>query len=137
MRQFRQRIDLIHELAQLRTAKEIADDRRERLGINQFLGPDRFDALIEKRHAFLDEAFGAGEADAALVGEQFAHGADTAAAEVVNVVETAFTFFEAKQIFRGGDKVVLGQNARVIVLEAEFLVDLIATNTAKVIALGI
>jgi hypothetical protein len=43
--------------------------------------------LIEQRHAFLDEAFGTSEADAALVGEQFAHRADAAAAQVIDVVQ--------------------------------------------------
>jgi hypothetical protein len=56
------------------------------LGLISFCG-DIFDALIEQRHALLDEAFGAGQADAALVGEQFAHRAHAAAAQVVNVVQ--------------------------------------------------
>ena len=87
VRQFRERIDLIHELRQLAAAKEIADDRRERLRIDELLRRHRLDALIEQRHAFLDEAFGARQADAALVGEQFADRADAAAAEMVNVVQ--------------------------------------------------
>ncbi len=71
----------------LAAAKEIADDRRQRLRIDQFLRRHRFDALIEQRHAFLDETFGARQADAALVGEQFADRADAAAAQMVNVVQ--------------------------------------------------
>src|SRR5260221_5603662 len=71
VREFRERIDLVHELRQLRAAKEIADDRRERLWIDQFLRHHRLDALIEQRHAFLHETFRARETDAALVGKQF------------------------------------------------------------------
>ena len=138
MRQFGQRIDLVHELAELGAAEEIADDGRERLGIDEFLGRHGLDALIEQRHAFLDEAFGAGEADAALVGEQFADGADAAAAEVVNVVHAAFAFLEAEQIFRGGHQVGLGQNAGFfLVLEAEFLVDLVTAHAAQIVAFRI
>ena len=85
--QFGQRIDLVHELRKLAAAEEIADDGRERLGIDQLLRRHAFQALIEQRHALLDQAFGAGQADAALVGEQFAHGADAAAAEVIDVVQ--------------------------------------------------
>src|SRR5208283_316003 len=97
VRQLGQRIDLIHELAELRAAKEIANDRRERLRVDQFLRRHLLDALIEQRHAFLDETFRAREANAALVGEQFADRADAAAAKMVNVVHAAFTFFEAEQ----------------------------------------
>ena len=78
-----------------------------------FCGVMRFDALIEQRHALLDQAFGAGQADAALVGEQFAHRADAAAAQMVNVVQRAFALFEAEQILRRGHQIFLGQDARV------------------------
>src|SRR6185503_4668357 len=103
--QFGQRIDLVHELAELRPAEEIADDGGERLGIDELLGRHRFEALIEERHAFLDEAFGAGEADAALIGEEFAHGPDAAAAEVIDVVGAALALLEAEQILGGVDQV--------------------------------
>ena len=43
--------------------------------------------MVEQRHALFHETLGAGEADAALVGEQFADGADAAAAEMIDVVE--------------------------------------------------
>ncbi len=136
--QFGQRIDLVHELAQLRAAKEIADDRRKRLRIDEFLRRHRLDALVEQRHALLDEAFGARETDAALVGEQFADRADAAAAEMVNVVHAALALFEAEQIFGRGHQIVLGQNARaVLVLEAELLVDLVTADAAQIVALGI
>jgi hypothetical protein len=94
--------------------------------------------MVEQRHAFLDEAFGAGEADAALIGKQFTDGADAAAAEMVDVIEAAFALLEAEQIFRGGDQVILGQDARVFpVFEAEFLVDFVTADAAQVVALGI
>src|SRR5438128_2252788 len=87
VRQFGQRIDLVHELRKLAAAEEIANHRRQRLGVDQLLWRHRFEALIEQRHALLDQAFGASEADTALVGEQFADGAHPAAAEVIDVIE--------------------------------------------------
>src|SRR3954471_14608181 len=84
VRQFRQRIDLIHELRKLAAAKEIPDDGRERLRIDELLRRHAFDTLIEQIHALFDQAFGAGQTDAALVGEQFAHRSNAAAAEVID-----------------------------------------------------
>src|SRR5258706_73325 len=95
--QLRQRVNLIHELRKLTAAEEIPYDRRERFGIDQFLRGHAFHALIEKGHALLDQALGAGQTDPALIGEQFAHGADTTAAEVIDVVQAAFALFKAEQ----------------------------------------
>src|SRR6202041_3255171 len=56
--EFRQRIDLVHELRELAAAEEIPDDGGERLGIDELLRGHAFHALIEQGHAFLDEALG-------------------------------------------------------------------------------
>ncbi len=90
-----QRVGLIHELRELAAAEEVADDRGQRLRVDQLLRRHAFDVHVEQGHALLDEALGAGEADAALVGEQFADGADAAAAEVIDVVEHAFAAAQA------------------------------------------
>src|SRR5690242_5279329 len=132
-----ERIDLIHELRQLAASEEIADDSGKRFRIDELLRRHRFDTLIEERHALFDEAFGAGQADAALVGEQFAHRTDAAAAEMVNIVEAAFALFEAEEIFRRHDEVVLGQDTGIVVLETELLVDLVTADATEIIALGI
>ncbi len=107
------------------------------LGLIEFLGGHALDALIEEGHALLDEALGASQAHAALVGEQFTHRADAAAAQVIDVVQAAFALFEAKQILGCGHQVGLGQDAGVAALDAELLVDLVAADPAQVIALGI
>ena len=135
--QFGQRIDLVHELRELAAAEEIADDRRERLGIDELLRRHAFQALIEQRHALLDQALGAGQADAALVGQQFAHRADAAAAQVVNVVQRAFALFQAEQILGRRHQVFLGQDAGVAALDAELLVDLVTADAAQIITLGV
>jgi len=138
VREFRQRIDLIHELAQLRAAEEITDDGGKRLGIDELLRRHRLDTLVKQRHALLDEALGARQTDAALVGQQFADRADAAAAEMVNVVHAALALFEAKQIFRRDDQIVFGQDARAfLVLEAKFLIDLVTSDAAQIVTLRI
>ena len=129
--QFGQRIDLIHELGKLAAPKEIADHGGQRLGIDQLLRRHALQALIEQRHALLDQALRAGQADAALIGQQFAHRADAAAAQVINVVQRAFALFEAQQIFRGGDQVFLGQDAGIAALDAQLLVDLVTADPAQ------
>jgi hypothetical protein len=109
--QLGQRIDLVHELAQLGAAEEVADDGGERLGIDELLGRHRVHALVEERHALLDQTLGAGEADAALVGEQFADRTDAAAAQVIDVIQAAFALLEHEQVAGGGDQVLAGEYA--------------------------
>ena len=135
--QLGQRIDLVHELRELAAAEEIADDGGQRLRVDELLRRHAFDALIEQRHALLDEALGAGQADAALVGEQFADGADAAAAEMIDVVQAAFALFQAQEILGGGDQIFLGQDAGIAALDAELLVDLVTADAAEVVALRI
>ena len=58
------------------------------LGLISFWGDMGSTPLIEEGHALLDQAFGAGQAHPALVGEQFADRADAAAAQVIDVIQT-------------------------------------------------
>ena len=136
VRDLGERVDLVHELRQLRTREEIADDGRQRLRVDQLLRRDRVDALVVHRHALADETLGAAEADAALVGEQFADGADAAGAEVIDVVDDADALLQADEILRGGDDVGALEDALLeLGLEAELLVDLVAADAAEVVAL--
>ena len=90
VRQLGQRIRLIHKLRELRAAKEIANHGAECLRIDQLLRRHAVDVDVKQRHALLHQPLGPGQADAALVGQQFAHRADTPAAQVINVVQSAF-----------------------------------------------
>ena len=137
MRQFGQRIDLVHELRKLAASEEITDDGRERFGIDQFLRRHRLDPLVEQGHALFDQTLGAGQADAALVGQQFAHGANAAAAQMVDIIQAAFALFEAQQILGRRHQVGLGQDARIATLNAELLVDLVTANASQIVTLGI
>ena len=78
------------------------------------------------------------EADAALVGEQLADGADAAGTEVIDVVDDAVALLQADEILRGGDDVGARRECAARVgLEAELLVDLVAADAAEIVALRI
>ena len=85
VRDFGQRVRLVHELRQLAGPEELLDHRRDRLGVDQVVRHQRLDLL--EAHALLDRALHADETDAVLVLEQLAHRADAAVAEVVDVVD--------------------------------------------------
>ena len=107
-------------------------------GLISFCGRDRVDALVVHRHALADEALRAGEAHAALVGEELADGADAAAAEVVDVVDDALALAQAHEVLGRGDDVGALEDALLeLGLEAELLVDLVAADAAEVVALRV
>ena len=82
-------------------------------GLISFCGVMPSMLMSNKRHALLHQTLRAGETDAALVGEQFADGADAAAAEVIDVVERAFAAAQADQILDRGDEILVGHDALV------------------------
>ena len=85
VRDFGQRIRLVHELRKLRRTEELANRGRHRLGVHE-VARHRGEHVLLNGHLFLDRAFHAFEADAELIFEQFADGADAAVAEVIDVV---------------------------------------------------
>ena len=138
VRQFGERVRLIHELRELRTAEEITHDCAKRLWVDQLLRRHAVDVDVEQRHALFDEPLRAGETDAALVGEQFTDRADAAAAEMIDVIERAFATAQVDQIFDRRDEILVGQNAfPEINVDAEFLVELVTSNAAEIIFLWI
>src|SRR6187402_3941250 len=85
VRQFCERICLIHELRQLRSTEKIPDDRAERFRINELLRRHPIHVDVEQSHSLLHETLGASKTDPALVGQQFAYSTHTAAAKVVDI----------------------------------------------------
>jgi hypothetical protein len=59
----------------------------------------------------LTEALGAGQADAALVREEFADGTDTAGTEVIDIIEHALAAAELGEILDGSDEILGGDHA--------------------------
>ena len=133
-----QGVGLIHELAQLAGAEELLDRRHQGLGVHQ-LG--RGEALgLTHGHAFLDDPLEAVQAHAHLVLQQFAHGANAAVAEVVDVIEggAAHIELEVDQVIDRAQHVLRREGAGGVGdRETQLLVDLVATNAAQVVALGI
>ena len=85
MRKARERVRLIHELTQLRGAKELLQRSYDRADVDDRLRRDR--VLILGRQAFTDDALHAVKANAESVLNQLANSAQAAVAEVLVFVE--------------------------------------------------
>ena len=90
--QARERVRLVHELGELAAGEELAHDGAEGLGVHEARRAEHLALVVGvlaagHRHALVDRALRAREADAALVLQQLARGADAAGAEVVDVVD--------------------------------------------------
>jgi hypothetical protein len=84
VRQAGQRVVLVHELRQLAGAEELLDRRHDRADVDQGLRGDRLDVL--GGHPLAHDALHPGQAGADLVLDELADAAQTAVAEVVDVV---------------------------------------------------
>ena len=84
MREFRQRVVLVHELRELGRTEEFLDRSDDRTDVDEGLRRDDVDVL--DRHALADDALHAREADAELILQQFTDCADAAVAEMVDIV---------------------------------------------------
>ena len=104
VRDFRQRIRLIHELRQLRRSEEFADRGHHRFSVDQVVRHRRRHFLVHA-HLFLDRAFHADQADAELVFEQLANRAHAAIAKVIDVVDGADVLAQLEQVLDGRVKV--------------------------------
>ncbi len=134
VRQLRQRIRLIHELRKLRATEEIANDRAQRLRIDQLLRRHAVDVDVEQRHALFHQTLGARETDAALVGQQLADRAHAAAAEMIDVVERAFAPAQIDQVLDRGDEIFVRQNALAkIDVDPKLLVDFVTADPAEIV----
>ena len=133
---FRQRVHLVHELRQLRGAEEFANRGSSRLGVDQVLRHDRVD--LDRRHAFLDRALHAQQAETVLVLHQLADRTDAAVAEVVDVVDLALAVAQVDQHLDHGQDVVLAQDTDGVGdVEVETHVHLDAADGRQVVALGV
>ncbi len=134
---FRQRVGLVHELGQLGRAEEFLEGRHDGLRIDQVVRHDGSQLLVH-RHLFLDGPFHAHQADAELVLQQFAHGADAAVAEVVDVIGLPVPGGEEQEVAQHVDEVGMGQDPLVqgIVLP-ELQVGLQPPDPGEVVALRV
>ena len=104
VRQLCQRVVLVHELRERRGTEEFLDRGSYRTDIDQALRGYHVEVL--DGHALADDALHAGEADADLVLEQLAYAAQTAVAQMVNVVYRADAVAQVEQVADGGEHIV-------------------------------
>ena len=91
-------------------------------------------------HALAHDALHTAHADTELVGDELAHGTDAAVAKVVDVVglEAVLACSKGQQVAKGGNDVLVGKDGDILGgVQTELLVDLIAANTSKVVALRV
>ena len=132
----RQRIGLVHELRELRGAEELAHRGSRRLRIDQVLRHDGVD--IDRRHALLDRALHAQQADAVLIFHQLADRAHPAIAEMIDVVDLALAVAQIDQRADDGNDVFLAQHAHGVGrVEVETHVHLHAADGGQVVALAV
>ena len=136
--QLGQRVGLVHELGELRTAEEITHDGGKRLRVDEFLRGHALDVHVEQSHALFHQTLRAGKADAALVGKKLAYRADAAGTKVIDVIDDAFALFQLQDVADGGEEILGHHNALVgIDSNAEFLVDLVTADAGEVVFLRV
>ena len=108
VRDFRQRVVLVHELRQLRGAEELLDRGRHRLGVDHLLRHQRLG--LGDRQALLDRALDAHQADAERVLGHLADAAHAAVAQVVDVIDRAVAVADVDQHLEHVEDVVLRQD---------------------------
>lgn len=137
--EFGERIDLVHELRQLRAREELLHRSGDWTWVDELPRDDGLD--IAGTHAVLDVSDHTIESDTELVLDEFAHGAHAAIAEVVDIVRLAFRIIiEADDFADDENEVVDIQNAvffLVGTIDFEPLIEPIAADGAEVIALEI
>ena len=136
VRDLGERVGLVHELGELRAPEELLDHGRDRLGVDQVVRHQVLDFL--QAHALLDGALHPDQADAVLVLQELAHGADAAVAEVVDVVDVTLAVFQLDQVAHHLEDVLAGERHAVKRhVHAELVVQLQAADRGEVVALGV
>ena len=127
VRDFGERVGLIHELRELRGSEEFFDHRRDRLGVDQLRRGQRFD--LRETHALLDRLLHANQTDAVLVLQQLTDRADAPVAKVVDIIDLTLLVLQVDQVLNHLQDVIAGQRGLGIrVRQAELVVDLMTTD---------
>src|SRR5258708_26573986 len=95
VRDFRQRIVLVHELRELRGPEELLHRSRDRLRVDHLLGHDGL--ALGDRQALLDGALDPHQTDAESVLGHFTHAPHPAVAPVVDIDHVAIAFTDVVQ----------------------------------------
>ena len=133
MREFGQRVRLVHELRELAAAEELLHGRHHGTDVDERAG--RGLRRIGDGHALAHDALHAHEADAELLLDELAHGAHAAVAEVVDVVRAAAPGVHVDELARQLHQVEGAQPALLNAgVEAEALVQLVPPHASQVVA---
>ncbi len=129
-----QRVLLVHELAQ-RVGSEIAvDNRRDGLGVNQ-VGRSE-DLVVAYVHTLTYGTRHTGQTDTELVEQLLAYRADTAVAQVVDIIHLGVAVDEHDEVLDNLDDILLGQYAGVLRDgHVQLAVDTVTAYLAQVITL--
>ena len=134
VRNFGQRVDLVHELRELRSAEERVDHRRQRLGVDQV--HRRKHLVVTHVHTLADRTRHTHETYRELIRQLFAHGAHAAVRQVVDIVHVGLGVDQLDQVFDNGDDILARQRANGrIGIQIQLLVDAVAAHVAQVVAL--
>ena len=104
--QLAQRVVLIHELGQLGGSEELLYRSGYRFDIDQSLGRDNLHIL--RGHTLPYHTLQSGETDAILVLQQLAHRADTAVAQMIDIIVVTDVIFQMHVIVNGRENIVPG-----------------------------
>ena len=128
----RQRVLLVHELAE-RVRSEIGvDDAGDSLGVDKVSRSE--DLVVSHVHALTDSTAHTCQADGELVVELFSDGTYTAVAEVVDIVHLGAGVNQFDQVLDNLDDVLLGEHAGVVRdRHIEFTVDAVASHFTEVV----
>ena len=105
VRQFTQRVILIHELRQLGGSEELLYRRGHGFNIDQALRCDRF--LILGGHTLSDHTLESGKTHAILVLQKLTHGTDTTVAQMIDIIGIANAVLKMNIITDGSKDIFL------------------------------
>ena len=136
VRDFGQRVGLVHELRQLRCAEEFFQSSRDRLAVDQVMGHQRL--LLSLTQTFLHSLFDTRQASAVLVLSQFAHAAHAAVAQMVDIVHLATAIAQIHEDLDHGQDVFVGQHHGACgFVAADLGVELHAAHAREVVRVGV
>jgi len=136
VRDFSQRVGLVHELRQLRGTEELLQCGRDGLAVDQIVGHERL--LLCLAQTFFHSLFNTSQTGAVLIFGQFTHATHAAVAQVINVIDFAIAIAQIHQDLDHSQDVLVGQHHGASGLTATDLgVELHAAHARQVVRVGV
>ena len=129
-----QRVCLVHELAQRVCAEETVDNARDSLGVNKVSRLEHL--IVTDIHALTDGTGHTCQTNRELIAELLADGTHATVRQMVDIVDGSVRVNELDEILNNLYDVLFRQDTSVhIDVEAQFLINAVASHLSKVIAL--